>query len=281
MTDEPFGDLVGAYRGEHSARTMDTRALRARIVAAAGRARFRSVDRLRLLLPIAATFVGSVALAARPPARQKVRDLVAFVGESLSSSKGAPPVVAPGTRGGAVVVLAPLAPGVTSPPSLRSPSAPPTAAPVPIRGASSRDGVGSPSTPAKPRGKVSPLRDASPEPAAASFAIDPLGAPADAAERPSTPAAPSADLRHYRTAHALHFSGADRSAVLRAWDSYLASFPRGTFAPEARLNRGVCLAQLGRRSDAERVLSDIERGRFGEPGRSQARRVLDALGSED
>jgi TolA-binding protein len=93
----------------------------------------------------------------------------------------------------------------------------------------------------------------------------------------AAPGIPSADLALYRRAHELHFDGADRARALAAWDGYLKAFPRGTFAPEARLNRAVCLARLGRTAEAEDALGEIERGRFGKHGRRQARKILSVL----
>lgn len=109
-------------------------------------------------------------------------------------------------------------------------------------------------------------------PSSASFDVEPTSPAQRVAAN-----APSGDLTLYRRAHELHFGGADEGRALAAWDAYLHTFPRGTFAPEARLNRAVCLAKLGRKTEAEGVLVDIERGRFGSDGRRQARKILGAL----
>src|SRR4051794_15465284 len=60
-----------------------------------------------------------------------------------------------------------------------------------------------------------------------------------------------ADLRigerlAYERAHRDHFFGDAPAAALSAWDAYLSAYPRGTFAPEARYNRALCLVRLAR-----------------------------------
>jgi hypothetical protein len=286
MTDDALLSFVNAYREEHSARSLDRSALRRRVVAAAGRRRLRRLERLRLLLPVAATFAGSVALAASPQGRERVREVFSFVRSGAAPRTVSKPPVA--TRGRAAPAAAPrlaAAAAAAVEPAVESAAvAPPPARPV----------VGLPlAAPARPPGPVAPAVElarplpgvpAEPREAAAataSFEVDPAPvarAPAKANE--SAPSVASADLSLYRRAHELHFGGADRARALAAWDAYLRMFPRGTFAPEARLNRAVCLAKLGRKAEAEDVLVDIERGRFGKDGRRQARKILGALDAD-
>ncbi len=64
----------------------------------------------------------------------------------------------------------------------------------------------------------------------------------------------------YRRAHELHFHGDDRLAALAAWDAYLAAESTGTFAIEARFNRGLLLARLARYPEAILVLEPFARG---------------------
>jgi hypothetical protein len=51
-------------------------------------------------------------------------------------------------------------------------------------------------------------------------------------------------------------------------------YPRGTFAPEARFNRALCLVRLGRADEAERALRPFSDGRFGGYRRADADRLL-------
>jgi hypothetical protein len=85
-----------------------------------------------------------------------------------------------------------------------------------------------------------------------------------------------ADIASYRAAHELHFMLADYARALDAWNAYLARFPRGTFVPEARLNRAVCLARLGRTAQAENELHALATNGSTYTA-VRARRVLDAL----
>jgi FecR-like protein len=68
---------------------------------------------------------------------------------------------------------------------------------------------------------------------------------------------PDAELRLFRVAHELHFGQGDFAAALDAWNRYLATYPQGTLAQEARYNRAVCLLRLGRSEEAEPDLSSL------------------------
>jgi hypothetical protein len=62
------------------------------------------------------------------------------------------------------------------------------------------------------------------------------------------------ERRAYEKAHRAHFFADAPEPALVAWDQYLAAFPRGTFAPEARYNRALCLVRLGRLAAAAHAL---------------------------
>src|SRR5207244_176654 len=64
-----------------------------------------------------------------------------------------------------------------------------------------------------------------------------------------------AQLNAYRSAHRAHFDGGSPAASLAAWDRYLAEFPAGSFADDARFNRALCLIRLGRIAEARRALT--------------------------
>jgi hypothetical protein len=86
-----------------------------------------------------------------------------------------------------------------------------------------------------------------------------------------------ADVAAYSVAHRFHFVLADYERALKAWDGYLARFPNGTFAPEARNNRAVCLALVGEQQKARESLAAVASGRYGNDGRKQATELLKAL----
>jgi hypothetical protein len=65
----------------------------------------------------------------------------------------------------------------------------------------------------------------------------------------------SAESQTYRRAHEAHFGGDDPARALIAWDLYLQHYPQGLFAPEARFNRALCLARIGRYAEAAHALT--------------------------
>jgi hypothetical protein len=81
----------------------------------------------------------------------------------------------------------------------------------------------------------------------------------------------------YGEAHAAQFVQHDPAAALRAWDVYLSNFPRGTFVLEARFNRAISLARLGRRQEARSALEPFASGSFGGYRQAEARTLLEAL----
>jgi TolA-binding protein len=88
--------------------------------------------------------------------------------------------------------------------------------------------------------------------------------------------------RHaYERAHRAHFFLAAPARALTAWDEYLAAYPRGTFAPEARYNRALCLVRLGRFGAAADGLRPFAAGRPGDYRREEACRLLYWLAERD
>jgi len=86
--------------------------------------------------------------------------------------------------------------------------------------------------------------------------------PALPAERaPAPPAVQDAGERlAYERAHRAHFFADAPARALAAWDEYLAAHPRGTFAPEARYNRALCLVRLGKLAAAVEALHPFAAG---------------------
>jgi hypothetical protein len=133
-------------------------------------------------------------------------------------------------------------------------------------------------------------RPAPPEPiagverqGAAAFALRDAIAPPAAIDPPEPTPGPTATPRDalgaeshaYGRAHRAHFVDDAPARALAAWNDYLAAYPRGVFAPEARYNRALCLIRLGRYAEAERALGPFARGRPGAYRRDEALRLLD------
>jgi hypothetical protein len=92
---------------------------------------------------------------------------------------------------------------------------------------------------------------------------------------PSDRARQQSEEQAYAAAHRAHFGGGPPARALVAWNGYLAAFPRGVFAPEARFNRALCLIHLGRFGEARRALRPFADG--GGYRRADARALLDWL----
>jgi hypothetical protein len=103
-----------------------------------------------------------------------------------------------------------------------------------------------------------------------------LPAPPAVAE-PPTPGPSDAEAAAYGRAHRAHFDGGDPARALAAWDGYLRRYPAGTFAPEARFNRALCLVRLGRAAEAARALRPFSEGRYGDYRRAEASTLIDWL----
>jgi len=100
--------------------------------------------------------------------------------------------------------------------------------------------------------------------------------PASAAARALT-AASDAEEALFAAAHKAHFVDRKPDAALHAWDAYLAAYPRGHFALEARYNRALSLARLGRNDEARAALAPFADGRFGPYRQREARELIDVL----
>lgn len=83
------------------------------------------------------------------------------------------------------------------------------------------------------------------------------------------------EARAYGRAHRLHFVAGAVPRALTAWNDYLRVYPRGRFAPEAGYNRALCLARLGRLSDAAHALQPFLRAGNDGYRRADAQRLLD------
>jgi hypothetical protein len=81
----------------------------------------------------------------------------------------------------------------------------------------------------------------------------------------------------YRAAHQAQFGGHDAALALMLWDRYLAAAPNGSLSLEARYNRAIALARLGRNTEAISALEPFARGDYGPYRQSDASSLLEAL----
>jgi TolA-binding protein len=93
-------------------------------------------------------------------------------------------------------------------------------------------------------------------------------------EPSSEPDAADVEARAYGRAHRAHFVDDAPARALAAWNDYLAVYPRGTFAPEARYNRALCLVRLGRFEAAARALRGFAHDSVDGYRREEAIRLL-------
>lgn len=121
-----------------------------------------------------------------------------------------------------------------------------------------------------------------PEPVTPALDPTPTSAPSAETDAPDESASivDPRERRAYREAHALHFVDHDPAGALGAWDAYLAAYPRGRFALEARYNRALCLVRLGRSADAEEALAPFASGTHGGYRQHEAAALLEALEQE-
>ena len=106
-----------------------------------------------------------------------------------------------------------------------------------------------------------------------------IAANAEPAPAPSVSLTPTLDAesRAYQRAHEAHFGADEPRAALAAWNRYLAAYPRGTFAPEARYNRALCLLRLGHKEAGVAALRPFARGSYGDYRRREATTLIDWL----
>ena len=103
-------------------------------------------------------------------------------------------------------------------------------------------------------------------------------APAPATVEPAQPSASEVDIDAlYRAAHRAQFSDHDPAHALELWDRYLAAAPNGSLSPEARYNRAIDLARLGRKAEAAAALEPFARGDYGAYRQVEAAALVHAL----
>jgi hypothetical protein len=241
MSDDLVTRAARALRESHGGGVADPAAARRRLLAASATQRTRRLRLVAVAVPLAAVLALSTAFAAG-----RVRQLFAELFASPVAETSVSSVV----------------PRPPVPPSLPSPPATPSTASI----ADDDDDAGAGDGGAPP---VVPPRGAS------SVARAPAGGDAGAS------ADDGAEATLYAAAHRAHFVSHDPGAALAAWDAYLAAYPNGRFALEARYNRALSLVRLGRLAEARAALAPFADGTAGGYRRREARELLDALDGKD
>jgi len=182
-----------------------------------------------------------------------------------------------------------VAPPVVAPPlSVPAVSAPPVVVPPVVVPSVSAPLIAVPRAAAAPASEPGPVAEIAPAASAARNVAPTATAPAlSTAPSPTSPSGAAAALHSpstaeqsvYEAAHHAHFRERDPSAALRGWDAYLATYPEGRFAVEARYNRAISLVRLGRRGEAREALAPFATGTYGGYRRAEARGLLDAMAS--
>jgi hypothetical protein len=292
--NEPLDRAVRALRETGETPEADVARTRARVLDTLQRGERRGRRTFWVLLPIAAVLATSTALARNTEVGRRAWTAVAeAVGIAPPAPRSLPPV-APrrglaersGAAGEAAESRAAVPPpeGAAAPAPVEKIAEPETEPGAFDHGApglgkelssrSSREAATPSAMGRRPRGSV-------PAPAVpVPTAVNPL----PEATRPEAPAASApneaevAALELYKNAYRLHFVEQRYRAALAAWDEYLRSAPAGRLVVEARYNRAIALARLGRRAEAEAALTPFARGEVSGGYRAQeARDLLDAL----
>jgi hypothetical protein len=252
MSRDPLELATRALKEKTEVAPEDLRRVRARVLATVhARERTRS-RRWVYALPLAAALAATTAFAARSGGLDAIASFAAsLVGSSEDEAPMAPP---PGRSGGAEGTAAERATTDTQSDTRTDTQA-------------DTQSDAQAETHAENRTESAVLPDA---PAAS--APRPSAAPSDESE---------AELHAYRHAHELHFVTQDCARAVPAWERYLALAPRGAFVAEARYNRGVCLARLGRADDARAALAPFAEGTaHGGYRQRESRALIDALAAD-
>lgn len=290
-TDAGLDAAIGALRAHGKAQPEDVKRVKRRVIESLSRAPAKPRRVATWVFPIAAVLAATTALAASG----KLRVIV----EALTTTEPSPNEDGRGTR----IVDAPRK-GAAGQPSSEPSAPPPPPSPLPEAKSEPEVDAPTPPSPPAPTGQNEPLVSPPTAHPSPSFRATPPSrtAPSTAASASPTPSSPSSTgsattstsgsgapvasapdperlaLVTYKTAHALHFSSRDYAAALPAWDEYLAKYPNGTLAHEARYNRAICLATLGRTAEAATALQPFARGAVANGYRqSEARALLDAM----
>jgi hypothetical protein len=276
MSRDPLAEATRALREDADASPARPDETRARVLATLRKERARRIPLLRVVLPLAAVLVGSMAWAAAgghlPAAFQAVFPA------SITSPEVAPPHREIPSSAPPIALVAPPEPAekpldfkaISPELSPKAPDAPRAEEPGPAAIIAPPPVVARPADTSTPQ--LRPARKDTSSvvtpPQAASTAV--------AVAEAVIPAEPD-EQALYAAAHRLHFAEHNPAAALAAWDGYLRAAPRGRFSVEAHYNRALCLVRLGRAAEAEASLQSFARGAYGGYRKEEARALLDAL----
>jgi TolA-binding protein len=274
MSDDVLAPWLAAYREENPGTALEADAIRRRVLLGLGAERHRQARVLRVVLPVAATFAGSVALAASQGALPRLADVREWLGV------GATETGRRATDDGRAPVANVASPTPSSPPAVAAPrldvKEPASRLfldelPVekPVRAQVPRRDPAAP-TPRDPKSVSLPQSESGVRP---EEGLDVSDGEPDVRRHLL-----GEDLRAYQIAYRVHFEGGIAALALSAWDEYLESYPTGAFAPEARLNRAECLIRLGRHDEARRVLTPVAESSSFAYGKERAQKLLEAMG---
>jgi len=271
VTDDVLDRSVRAYQAENPGAALDANAIRRRVLGRVGARQHRKLVLFRFATPIAAMFFVSVALAASHGGVPRFDEMRAWLGVGSVETAASVPTPEHFESAPPAPRAAPVAEPSPAPRALADEPAEPVPPRDAVRALARRSPPRRTSAPSRPGPEAPREAPRTMVPPRASSAVP------DARPVPDTrPDFLTADLAAYQQAHRLHFHGADPAAALRAWDAYLMAYPTGTFAPEARFNRAVCLLRLGRRVEARSILVPIAGSSFAY-GRERARALLTAM----
>ncbi|WP_437805493.1 tetratricopeptide repeat protein [Sorangium sp. So ce1078] len=286
MKDDVLREAARALRDDADASRGRRDETRARVMRSLKAQRARRLTTVRVVVPLAAVLVGSVAWASAArwfPGGWN--DIASQLGLSAAEAPREPPTPSPRAPSGQRRAAEAPAPSEAEAP------APEAEAPAPSEAEASAD----PRAPAPPPMPL-PTADLAP-PRAPVMAVAPpaRAAVARSAARPSPaprktagdpqaiqrpPAGPDADAL-YQAAHRAHFVERNPASALDAWNAYLAAAPRGRFAVEAQYNRALCLVRLGHKDEAQRALEPFAQGAFGGYRQAESRSLIEAMRGAD
>lgn len=246
MSEELVTRALRALRESHDGESDAAALTRARVLLLATTHRKRRRLALAVILPLAAAFALSTAWAA----------VTGRLPRWLSMSRGQDEESQVDARGG----------GGGAPPVPAAPLA-----------SAQRDTVDAQDAGLQDAAAIAPPASSSPGLVAVVPSARPHAGPTDAPPVRATTDAGGDEELLFAAAQRQHFVAHDPAAALRAWDAYLAAYPRGRLALEARYNRALTLVRLGRTGEARAALAPFAAGREGSYRQREASDLLRAL----